>query len=108
MVYVRLGGQRKFRSSDSNGVNVLQGAKVGSGLTSETGGGHLDISARQKEHPPGLMAKHPPGLELKYANVAYFIQETQLKRRFHPMYQSSYWVKRGEKHCVVSACRFEG
>ncbi|GIX90920.1 hypothetical protein CDAR_177361 [Caerostris darwini] len=36
-------------------------------------------------------------MELKYANVTYFIQESQLKGRFHPSYQSSYWAKEGRE-----------
>ncbi|GIX86762.1 hypothetical protein CEXT_228891 [Caerostris extrusa] len=36
-------------------------------------------------------------MKVKYANVAYFIQESQLRGRLHPTYQSSYWAKEGRE-----------
>ncbi|GIX86760.1 hypothetical protein CEXT_228881 [Caerostris extrusa] len=58
-------------------------------LPNRVGGRHLLSRQRTPSRVDGGR------MELKYANVTYFIQETQLKRRFHPMYQSSYWVKEG-------------
>ncbi|GIX90918.1 hypothetical protein CDAR_177351 [Caerostris darwini] len=46
-------------------------------------------------------------LELKYANVTYIIQESQLKGRFHPTYQSSYWAKEGREALRRLGFRFD-